>query len=313
MKKKSKLFLGVLITFMICSACNLSIPSASSITSIFSNKPKGIIVFTSDETGYNEIVSFDLASGDFQRLTSNTANNQNPACIDSTGKIGFLSDRGGDGIFNIYVMDKNGKNVEKIGDGLEDGVQSPNWSNDGKMILVAMAPDCSTEEYSCNPDIFSMDADGSHLEQLTDSQGADWTPMWSPDDRKIVFFSDDDGDSEIYVMYADSARVEQLTDNDGFDGFPRWSPDGKSILFVSDRDGYDWDLYLMDADGGNVVAITANTTNDFNPSWSPDGKWITFVSDKDGDYEIYIIDSQGENLERITDNSDIDTDPVWCK
>jgi Tol biopolymer transport system component len=311
MMNNRKLILGVLITFMVCAACNLSVPS--SITSIFSNKPKGTIVFVSNENGNNEIVSYDMASGNTRRLTRDTSNSQSPACIDKTGKIGFLSDRGVDGKLNIYTMDKTGKNVEKIGEDQPDGVQSPNWSKDGKYILIAMTTDCSTEKYSCNPNIFSMNADGTNLEQLTDSKGNDWTPMWSPDGRKIVYFSDDDGDSEIYIMNADGSHVDQLTDNDGFDGFPRWSPDGKSILFVSDRDGVDWDLYVMDADGSNVKAITNNTTNDFNPSWSPDGKWITFVSDQDGDYEIYIVDTNGENLQRITDNGYMDFDPVWCK
>jgi dipeptidyl aminopeptidase/acylaminoacyl peptidase len=52
-------------------------------------------------------------------------------------------------------------------------------------------------------EIFTMNADGSDVRQLTANAAADTRPDWSPDGTKIVFESNRDGNSEIYVMNAD--------------------------------------------------------------------------------------------------------------
>ena len=45
-----------------------------------------------------------------------------------------------------------------------------------------------------------MDADGSNVERLTESEGYDSGATWSPDGRRIAFQSDRDGNYEIYVI-----------------------------------------------------------------------------------------------------------------
>ena len=56
--------------------------------------------------------------------------------------------------------------------------------------------------------------------QLTDSEGDDAAPSWSPDGSHIAFMSDRDGDFEIYAVDLDGTNVTQLTDNlsSGFGG-----------------------------------------------------------------------------------------------
>ena len=54
-----------------------------------------------------------------------------------------------------------------------------------------------------------MDADGSHVQQLTDNNESRSFPAWSPDGKRIAFMSDRDGDRdhEIFVMDADGSHV----------------------------------------------------------------------------------------------------------
>ena len=53
----------------------------------------------------------------------------------------------------------------------------------------------------------------------------DFSPEWSPDGKKIAFFTDRDGDSEIYRMRAtDGANPTRLTYNPAFDLEPAWQP-----------------------------------------------------------------------------------------
>ena len=68
-----------------------------------------------------------------------------------------------------------------------------------------------------------MEADGSNLRRLTDREGMDGLPTWSPDGRYIAFQSDRDGGSqEIYIMEVESGSVQRLTEHWAFKA--AWSP-----------------------------------------------------------------------------------------
>ena len=58
-----------------------------------------------------------------------------------------------------------------------------------------------------------MNDDGSGKRSLT--RRSSFGPAWSPDGRKIVFFSDRDGNGEIYVMNADGSEQRNPTRNPG--------------------------------------------------------------------------------------------------
>ena len=137
-------------------------------------------------------------------------------------------------------------------------------------------------------EIYVMDADGSNQTRLTNNVGVVLThdhtsgsthesgPSWSPDGSKILFISDQDGDTEIYVMDADGSNQAKLTDNEVADWQPSWSPDGTKIVFGGPSDLSDLHaLYIMNADGSNR-ALLVTQYHSFHPEWSPDGTEILF-------------------------------------
>ena len=69
-----------------------------------------------------------------------------------------------------------------------------------------------------------MNADGSGQTRLTENEAVDSWPSWSPDGRRITFYSKRDGNTEIYVMIADGSGQTRLTDNKALDVSPSWSP-----------------------------------------------------------------------------------------
>jgi Tol biopolymer transport system component len=129
-----------------------------------------------------------------------------------------------------------------------------------------------------NPQIFTMNAEGSNLVNLSNDPAAfDDLPAWSPDGKKIVFEglrdSDNGGSSvgDIYVMDTDPATDDatNLTNSpeDEFD--PAFSPDGKKIAFQSDRDGNE-DIFMINADGTGQINLTKlSPKNDTQPDWQP--------------------------------------------
>ena len=161
-------------------------------------------------------------------------------------------------------------------------------------------------------EIYVMDADGSNQTRLTNLRGVDRHGSWSPDGKKIAFYSLRDGNTEIYVMDADGSNQTNITNSTAEEHSPQWSPHGNKITFTSWRREEGWEIYVIDADGSNRKRLTTNDDlPDLDPSWSPDGSKIVFASKRDGNWEIYSMDADGSNQTRVTNNGDDDIDPAW--
>lgn len=156
-------------------------------------------------------------------------------------------------------------------------------------------------------DIFLLDLADSTLTRLTEGEGENGQPAWSPDGSQILFTSSRDGNREIYVMNADGSDPENLTGDDADDGDPAWSPDGDRIAFTSDRDG-SRDIFVMDADGSNVENLSDDPAEDYSPAWYSDR--ILFVTDRDGNDEIYVMENDGADPENLTDDPAGDSLPA---
>ncbi len=120
---------------------------------------------------------------------------------------------------------------------------------------------------SGNSEIYSIDADGTDLRNLTDHPADDFAPVWSPDARRIAFVSDRDNPHRgIYVMDAHGANPIHLTrsiEHLGYFSQLAWSPDGTRIAFAAvltdepDSLGarVPKGLYVLDADGSNLIDL----------------------------------------------------------
>ncbi len=181
---------------------------------------------------------------------------------------------------------------------------------------VAFAQTASTTSiiFSSNRDgddeIYSMDPDGSNLEQLTFNTSNEFDLACSPDGRRVALVSDRDGNYEIYLFTIATGQWLRLTNDPGMDLTPSWSPDGIRLVFVSRGDGDD-EIYVMAADGTGLTRLTDNSYNDFAPEWSPDGTRIVFDSNRSGRQDIWVMDADGANPQQLTDDSYRDFMADW--
>jgi len=185
-------------------------------------------------------------------------------------------------------------------------------------------------------DIFSANADGSHIKQLTFTEGYDAEATVSPKGDKIVFTSTRDGDPEIYVMNIDGSNQTRLTFQKGYDGGPFFSQDGKKIVFRASRPKTEEELadyedlaknglfrpttleiYTMNADGTDIKQITNFGKASFAPFFFPDGKRIIFSSNVNNEtgrnFDLYMINVDGTGFEQITFNESFDGFPMFTK
>ncbi|MCK5683509.1 PD40 domain-containing protein, partial [bacterium] len=84
-------------------------------------------------------------------------------------------------------------------------------------------------------DIYTMNKDGSNIQQLTSLSSECWCPKYNPAGDKIVFhILDTFLSSDIYIMDADGSNVTQITNNVSYyNMYPDFSKDGTKIVYTS--------------------------------------------------------------------------------
>jgi TolB protein len=160
---------------------------------------------------------------------------------------------------------------------------------------VAWAPDSAEVVYSMAGSLWRQKLDSKEAHQLTDGDGYDYQPDWSPDGKSVIYVSYQKDAMELWLLDVASGKSAQLTNQGAVNVEPRWSPDGKRVVFVSTSFHQRFHVFRADVRDGkleNVVRLTGETKSDLpryyysqydmeiNPAWTRDGQEILFVSNK---------------------------------
>ena len=145
-----------------------------------------------------------------------------------------------------------------------------------------------------------MDADGGNPRPLTDGPWFDSSPLFSPDDGRIVFGRMEKGQiylspprdaealsrrfPEVYVMNADGTNQHRLTHNSDDDEPISFSADGTRIFFRRTRK-----TWVMDSDGSNAHDLGEGDEQ----AQSLDGRQIAFGTSVAGTTGIGLMNADG--------------------
>ncbi len=198
-----------------------------------------------------------------KKLTSTAGYDAEATVNFRTGKIVYTSLSTGD--IELWRMNGDGSGKKQLTkrEGYDGGAV---YSRDsGKLVWRATDPSNPTamaryrellKEDLTEPmkmEIFTSNADGGNVRQLTKFGCASFAPTFTPDGRKIVFSSNkhncDGRRFELFMMNIDGSGLEQITDLGGFASFPEFSPDGKRLVLASDhgaKSRYEFNIFLAD-------------------------------------------------------------------
>jgi Tol biopolymer transport system component len=178
------------------------------------------MAFDSDRDGNFEIYVTNVDKTQLKRLTRNPARDVSPAWSPDGTKIAFMSDRATGKNFDVFMMNADGSNVERVT--TVGSAWFPQFSPDGKKLAFHVGRDVN---------VFDLATHTMHA--LTQDPDNGMYPSWSPDGLRIAFMSWRNGRTQIFTMKADGTDqrpIVTLASGSAID--PRWSPDGRTIAFV---------------------------------------------------------------------------------
>ncbi len=195
---------------------------------------------------------------------------------------------GRDRLFSLVVSDSDGENEHTIMEST-DPIMSPAWSPDSRRLAyVSFERDRST--------VFVQTLRTGNRIKVSDRQGINGAPAFSPDGRKLVLtLGGADGNLDIFIMDIATRGITRLTTNRSIDTEGTWSPDGEQIFFTSDRSGGP-QVYRVGVSGGSPVRITFEGSYNARPRLSPDGSKLAMVHLDRGKYRIAVLDLENENF-----------------
>jgi TolB protein len=170
--------------------------------------------------------------------------------------------------------------------------EAPNWSKDGKTLLV-----------NSDGRLYTIPVEGGDL-KLLDTGSADRCNNdhgYSFDGKWLAVSHSPEDRSLIYVLPAEGGAPRLVTPQ-GPSYWHGWSPDGKTLAYCAARNG-EFDVYSIPVTGGDEKRLTTAPGLDDGPEYTPDGLWIYFNSVRTGLMKIWRMRPDGSGQEQVTADS----------
>jgi eukaryotic-like serine/threonine-protein kinase len=146
--------------------------------------------------------------------------------------------------------------IDLPGSGQLDGVRGLAWGPNDRLLY--MGSDAA-------PQIWQMDHDGSHRQQLTHLKGTCADPSATSDGTTVLFTRL----NNIWRMSADGTNAAPITSGKKAIWNGEISPDGKWFTYYSNQRSW-----KASTQGGDPLPLTSDRSG--YATFSPDGRWIAF-------------------------------------
>jgi eukaryotic-like serine/threonine-protein kinase len=202
--------------------------------------------------------------------------------ISATGDIVY---RSGDALRQFVEVDRNGQEIRRVGEPVGDSMTHPSLSGDGRTVAM--------QRGTTDIDIWLLDLERGIPTHLVRNTGLDVGPVFSPDDRTIIFASDRAGrGADLYrVSVTRPGPPERVLGMPGPQSVLDWGSGWLLFRSTSEKTGLDLFALPVGNDGvatGDPVVVAEGDGAQHHGEFSPDGDYVAYVSDETGRYQVYV-------------------------
>src|SRR5262249_48691836 len=168
----------------------------------------------------------------------------------------------------LWVVDVASQEIRPLTKGSRH-ITAFNWSPDGsRIVFTARATpklmDSGTTEVFVTPtSLQGAPYDTAQSKQITQGNGAETEPRFSPDGRWISYLAHADGDTNvgperIHIVAVTGGEPRVLAENfDGYISSYRWVYDSRRVIFLAGL-GVNANLYTMNVSDATPMLMTRN-------------------------------------------------------
>ena len=250
-----------------------------------------------------KVLQNDLAmSGYFKLTPANSAAFIVSGMAGSGGLDGKVEDRSGKTVLNKSFSGAPRRQAHQFADEIVETLTGNRGIAQTKIAFVATR--------TGRKEVYTADADGANVTQLTRDNNISVAPSLSPDGRRLVYTGYKSGYADVYEVDLASGGRTRIIKFPGTNSGATYSPDGGRLALSVSKDGNP-ELYVTGSGGGAARRLTRTAGVESSPTWSPDGSELIYSSDDRGTPQLYRISATGGSGQPIATGRSYNTEPNW--
>ncbi|NOT63335.1 MAG: hypothetical protein HOP19_24260, partial [Acidobacteria bacterium] len=200
----------------------------------------------------------------------------------ANGTLAYLQNREMD-VAQLTWCDRSGKRLAGAGTA-EPWTSFALSPDDAAVALIRNEPSRLNSLWQLNL------AQGTTTRVVTDTDSANFFPVWSPDGEQLAFASARNSALNLYLKRTTGTAPEERLLETRFQTYPlSWSPDGKVLIYAMGDPQTRTDIWALPLTGERKPQPLLQTKADERAAKvSPDGNWLAYVSDETGVAEVYV-------------------------
>ena len=225
----------------------------------------------------------------------------------ATGKTAFAASENGVLAYRAGASGLQRSLVWVSRNGTEQALAAPVRGYD----LPRLSPDGSRVAVEIENNVWLYDIARGTSTRLTFEGSLNQSPSWTPDGKRVTFFSNKEGPLNTFWQLADgSGGLERLTTGAYTEVPGSWSPDGQLLAFHEATPTTSRDIWVLRLSDHKAQPFLRTPFTEGGPRFSPNGRWLAYMSNESGRFETYVqpYPGPGGKWQVSTDGG---TEPVW--
>ena len=227
------------------------------------------------------------------------------AVVAADGTLAYVRGGGGVGPRTLVWVDRQGQ--ERPTAAPPRVYVYPRVSPEGSRVVARAADQ--------EDDLWVWDVMRLALTRVTFNPAGDAYPVWTPDARRLIFSSQQEGSQNLFWKAADgTGAVERLTRSPNVQQSTGISPDSTRLIFTETAPATGEDVMQVELSGTHAVtALVQSPFAERNGIISPDGRWLAYEANDSGQFEIYVRPYPAVHGGRWQVSTGGGTRPLWSR